>query len=81
MPRAVEKHGTSHYGGLAPDKEYVPLAQTGHEGYKIDPSTGAPGEKEVDLKMIPNYRECKPPPAYGIDEDALSSSCLPIARF
>ena len=60
VPRAVEKHGTSHYGGLAPDKEYVPLAQTGHEGYKIDPASGAPGEKEVDLKMIPNYRECWP---------------------
>ena len=31
VPRADEKHGTSHYGGLAPEKMYVPLAQTGHE--------------------------------------------------
>ena len=31
VPRATEKHGTSHYGGLSPDKMYVPLAQTGHE--------------------------------------------------
>lgn len=55
VPRATEKHGTSHYGGLAPDKPYVPLAQTGHEGYKIDPMTGMAGEKDVELKMIPKY--------------------------
>ena len=34
----------------------MPLAQTGHEGYKIDPANGQPGEKDVDLKMIPNYQ-------------------------
>jgi len=56
VPRATEKHGTSHYGGLSPDKMYVPLAQTGHEGYKIDPMTGQAGEKDVELKMIPNYQ-------------------------
>merc|ERR1712224_730028 len=56
VPRATEKHGTSHYGGLSPDKVYVPLAQTGHEGYKIDPMTGQAGEKDVELKMIPNYQ-------------------------
>ena len=56
VPRSTEKHGTSHYGGLAPDKPYVPLAQTGHEGYKIDPMSGAAGEKDVELRMIPNYQ-------------------------
>ena len=59
VPRATEKHGTSHFGGLSPDKMYVPLAQTGHEGYKISApgqTTGQPGEKDVDLKMIPNYQ-------------------------
>jgi len=56
VPRATEKHGTSHFGGLSPDKAYVPLAQTGHEGYKIDPASGQAGEKDVELKMIPNYQ-------------------------
>jgi len=56
VPRSDEKHGTSHYGGLAPDKMYVPLAQTGHEGYKIDPMSGQAGEVDVELKMIPNYQ-------------------------
>jgi len=56
VPRATEKHGTSHYGGLAPDKPYVPLAQTGHEGYKIDPMSGMAGEKDVELRVIPNYQ-------------------------
>jgi len=59
VPRAVEKHGTSHYGGLAPENPYVPLAQTGHEGYKISAPgqvAGQPGEKDVELKMIPNYQ-------------------------
>jgi hypothetical protein len=59
VPRAVEKHGTSHYGGLSPDKMYVPLSQTGHEGYKISAPgqpCGQAGEKDVDVKVIPNYR-------------------------
>jgi len=59
VPRATEKHGTSHFGGLSPDKPYVPLAQTGHEGYKISAPgqlSGQPGEKDVELKMIPNYQ-------------------------
>jgi len=59
VPRAVEKHGVSHYGGLNPENPYVPLAQTGHEGYKISAPgqpSGQPGEKEVELKMIPNYQ-------------------------
>jgi len=59
VPRSTEKHGTSHFGGLAPEKQYVPLAQTGHEGYKISAPgqlTGQPGEKDVELKMIPNYQ-------------------------
>ena len=60
VPRATEKHGTSHFGGLSPDKAYVPLAQTGHEGYKIDPGSGQAGEKDVELKMIPNYRAHRP---------------------
>ena len=37
----------------------VPLAQTGHEGYKISAPgqiVGQPGEKDVELKMIPNYQ-------------------------
>jgi len=37
----------------------VPLAQTGHEGYKISAPgqvAGQPGEKDVELKMIPNYQ-------------------------
>ena len=37
----------------------VPLAQTGHEGYKISApgqSSGQAGEKDVELKMIPNYQ-------------------------
>ena len=64
VPRAAEKYGTSHYGGLSPDKPYVPMAQTGHEGYKISApgqSAGQPGEKDVDLKMIPNYTVRRPP--------------------
>lgn len=59
VPRATEKHGTSHFGGLSPDKSYVPLAQTGHEGYKVSApgqAPGQPGEKDVELKMIPNYQ-------------------------
>ena len=56
VPRAQEKQGQTHYGGLSPDKRFVPLAQTGHEGYKVDPFTGQAGEKDVDLKMIPNYQ-------------------------
>jgi len=56
VPRATEKHGTSHYGGLSPDHAFVPLAQTGHEGYKIDPMSGMAGEKDVELKVIPNYQ-------------------------
>ena len=59
VPRAVEKYGTSHFGGLSPDKPYVPLAQTGHEGYKVSAPGQVPGqagEKDVELKMIPNYQ-------------------------
>ena len=59
VPRATEKQGTSHYGGTTPDKMNVPLAQTGHEGYKISApgqAPGQPGEKDVDLNMIPNYQ-------------------------
>jgi hypothetical protein len=55
---AIEKIGTSHFGGLAPEKA-PPLAQTGHEGYKISApgqAPGQPGEKDVDLNMIPNYQ-------------------------
>ena len=40
---AIEKIGTSHFGGLAPEKA-PPLAQTGHEGYKISAPGQAPGQ-------------------------------------
>ena len=58
VPGASQKTGTSHFGGLAPEKA-PPLAQTGHEGYKISApgqAPGQPGEKDVELCMIPNYQ-------------------------
>jgi len=59
VPMSTEKHGVSHYGGLDPSQNRVPLAQTGHEGYKIS-APGQPfgqaGEKDVDLKMVPGYQ-------------------------
>jgi len=59
VPRSNEKHGVSHYGGLSPDKPYVPMAQTGHEGYKVSAPgqpIGQAGEKDVELNMIPGYQ-------------------------
>jgi hypothetical protein len=87
VPRATEKHGTSHYGGLAPDKPYVPLAQTGHEGYKVNPMSGQAGEKDVELKMIPNVRRTAttppappPPPAPPTTPSRSHAPPRPLSR-
>ena len=66
VPRATEKQGTSHYGGTTPDKMNVPLAQTGHEGYKISAPgqiVGQPGEKDRGGSTCPRpVHGCTPRP-------------------
>ena len=57
VARGLFKIGTTHMGGSSPwERADVPLAQTGHEGYKISAPgqpVGMAGESEVTVRRIP----------------------------